>query len=132
MVINNKKFQGPPMAIEDFFKLCESGTFKEVQAAIRTGVNVNSRNEYGVTPLMFAVEHNEDREVVKILINAGADVNAEDESNKTPLMYASEYCKNEKIVKLLLRSRAEINARNKYGEISLMYGVWNENSEVTK
>lgn len=128
MVSYNKKIQGPPMATEDFFKLCKSGTFKEVQVAIKSGVNVNARNEYGVTPLMFAVEYNEDREVIKTLINAGADVNAEDESDKTPLMYASEYCKNEKIVKLLLRSRAEINARNKYGEISLMHGAWNANS----
>ena len=99
MVSYNKKIQGPPIPIEDFFKLCESGTFKEVQAAIKSGVNVNAKNEYGVTALMFAVERNEDREVVKVLINAGADVNAEDESNKTPLMYASQYCKNEKIVK---------------------------------
>ena len=47
-----------------------------VQELIASGADVNSKDEAGLTPLMYAVINNSSSDIIKSLINAGATVNA--------------------------------------------------------
>jgi len=51
-------------------------TFNQVVKAISVGTNINTKDQNGYTPLMYAVVNGLDVEIVALLINAGADVNA--------------------------------------------------------
>ncbi len=65
---------------------------KVVQLLINLGVNVNSKDHYGFTPLHYAARKKSpiadpslSTECVKLLIAAGADVNAKDRDGVTPM-----------------------------------------------
>ena len=60
-----------------------------ITTLINAGADVNARNKYGSTPLMYASGANQNPDVITTLINAGADVNARDKDGWTPLMYVS-------------------------------------------
>jgi|SRR5208337_1285414 len=83
-------------SLPDFFKLAQTGTPKDVQAALRKGAQVNavlprSYAQYmGKTPLMFAAQYNQDPEVIATLLKAGADAKAKDSEGKTAVDYAQD------------------------------------------
>ena len=60
------------------------GVIARVQAELDKGVDVNTEDEFGFTPLHFAawVGH---KEIAELLISKGADVNAKNDEGKTPL-----------------------------------------------
>ena len=60
---------------QDIFELAAIGTPDEVQQAIREGSKVDTRDEDGFTPLMWAATLNPDAQVLSILVRAGAKVN---------------------------------------------------------
>src|SRR3569623_489155 len=96
---------------------------------LQSGVGSDHANDYGKTPLMYAVQRNQ-IEAAKLLIKAGADVNAVttkpsdtcyytlETFNVTPLHYAVRNASAE-MIKLLLNSGAQpfIKA-NRMGEES--------------
>ena len=83
---------------------------------IESGFDINNKNIFNKTPLMYAAQHNA-YDAVKILIDNGADVNAgtiipEDTcnytlktTNMTPLHYAVRYA-NRHVIDLLLENGA--------------------------
>ena len=77
--------QSGVMTDEEFLKLCRSGTAQEVAEAIRNGANVNAKNKYGWTALMYASRDNPNPEVITALVKAGADVNVKDKNGLTAL-----------------------------------------------
>ena len=50
--------------------------------------DVNAKDKFGRTPLMFTAQYTADPDVVRLLIEHGAEVNAIDHHGWTPLMYA--------------------------------------------
>ena len=60
---------------DSFFDLVRTGSPEQVSLAIQAGADVNARDEYGSTVLMFAAYSNENPEVHTVLISAGAEVN---------------------------------------------------------
>jgi hypothetical protein len=74
--------------LNQFLKVvCIKGQAKNVKKLIAQGADVNSRNEYGMTPLHYAATLSTD-EVAKLLIEAGAEVDAKDNKGYTPLWHA--------------------------------------------
>jgi ankyrin repeat protein len=71
----------------DFFDLVKYGTPKDIQVALKEGVNVNARDEFNVTPLMLAASNNTDPVVLIILLNAGADPKVRNADGKTAFDY---------------------------------------------
>lgn len=67
-----------------FFDLVRTGTSQSVQAAISNGADVNARNSYDRTPLIYAAGEN-GPEVITVLLKAGADLNAKDFWERTAL-----------------------------------------------
>ncbi len=74
---------------------------KSVEAALKSGVDVNSKTEYGATALFFACDRG-NQPMVKRLLDAGADPNVNDTFyNATPLTWAMQK-QHQQIVAMLL------------------------------
>ena len=92
-----------------------------MQHFINLGARVNTKDDYGMTALMWAAWKNSNPEVVKVLIKAGANVNAKDKYVRTALMWAAFENSNPEVVKALIDGGADVNAKNKFGETALTY-----------
>lgn len=90
-----------------FFQAVQDGDLAAVTAELDAGLDPNTRDEFGNTPLMVV----EDPRIARRLISAGADVNARNEDAATPLIEAAKYCRLE-VVRLLLQSGADVNAQD--------------------
>ena len=106
---------GPSRAEREMFGAVLKGNIATVKQYLDNGVNVNAKNEPGLTPLHWAV--NEDfkgshRELAKLLIDKGADVNARDDILDTPLHGAS----NKETAEILTKAGADVNAKNINGK----------------
>lgn len=71
--------------LEKLFAAIKEGNLKKVQAAIKSGANVNGAGDEKRTPLHAAVTNpDHSREIVDALIEAGADVDAKDADHRKP------------------------------------------------
>ncbi|HQJ23369.1 MAG TPA: ankyrin repeat domain-containing protein, partial [Rectinema sp.] len=70
------------------FDLVIAGTPEQVQAAIKSGAQVNDSDTLGQTPLMHGAECNDNSDVITTLLNAGADAKAKSIEGKTAFDYA--------------------------------------------
>src|SRR5215813_6751142 len=77
--------------------------------------NVNTRDERGGTPVMYAAAHGS-AEAVRMLIVAGADVNAVNAFGATALMWGIT---DPEKVRLLVAAGADVKARSKMGRTPL-------------
>jgi ankyrin repeat protein len=112
--------------------IARSGTADQARKAISNGADINEKNLYGVTPLIFACA-NKDTEIAKILIEAGADVNVEAAGGYTPLFYAVEINRDNiiEIINLLIISGANIEHKNYKGQTVLLYAAeMNDNEKI--
>jgi ankyrin repeat protein len=101
------------MSTEDFIDVCQTGTPQQIEAALKDGADVNTKNNKGETPLMFAASSG-NPDLVPLLLSAGADVNAKSDRGSTPLMWAASDGDPD-IVALLLKAGANVNAKNVHG-----------------
>ena len=103
------------------FKVSEKSLFdavrfsirSEIQRIIKTGVNINAKDNDGWTPLMIAADKG-DVETVRLLIELGADVNLLNSDGETALMLTA-FCNNIKTSKLLVSKGADITIKDKIG-----------------
>lgn len=106
--------------LEEIEKLINAsfwGRTEEVQALIKSGVDVNGKDEDGWTALMRACTKNR-VEIVKILLEKGADVNARNNDGATALQCTSTG--RVETLEILLQAGADVNAKNDEGETALM------------
>jgi len=96
----------PEKQIYNFHQAAERGDIDQIKLFISKGVDINVKDEEGITPLSFAVEAGK-IEVIKYLIDHGADINPD--NAWTPLQ-AAPYSSNIEVVKLLIAKGADINA----------------------
>lgn len=73
---------------------------RRVAVLVEVGVDVNHRDEYGMTALMWVSWLNYPS-IVKILLNAGADVNAFDPLGRSALSMAAARPENQQIVQII-------------------------------
>src|SRR5262245_57797115 len=71
-----------------------------VDRLIKSGANVNAKNDYGSTPILEAVDTG-NVVILEKLLNAGADANSAGPDGMTPLMIIARNT-NTKAAKLLL------------------------------
>lgn len=105
-------------ALSEAAHLGDSGA---VQLLLKNGANVNTRNRFGVTPLMRAARAGR-YIALRCLLENGADVNARDKSGGTALMGASLSGYSHS-VGILLQAGADVNACTKNGSTALMHAV---------
>ena len=94
-----------------------AGDSGRLKFLVTQGVDINAKDEYGRTALMWATTFNEIN-IVKLLIDFGVDVNVSDKHGYTALMLAAFYGFTD-IVALLLEHGADVNKENKYGKTAL-------------
>ena len=100
-------------------KAAGKGDLAEAERFLQKGADVNARDAYGRTPLMWALDN---PEIVRFLVENGADVNARDVNGETALMKAAFLCRLE-VVKYLAEKGADVNARSERGATPLMWAV---------
>lgn len=118
---------------DEFRRMCAGASNEMILNAIKNrNADVNAKDYYDVTPLMFAAEKNSDAEVITVLIASGAKPDAKDKDGKTALMYAAKSNPSSNIITALASSGANFNARDNNKMTALMYAARNNNAEVVK
>lgn len=90
LALEKPKKKIPPMSDSDFLDLCKFGDANKVEEAIMNGANVNAKDNYGWTVLIWAAMGGK-TETAELLLKHGADVNAKDNSGWTPLRWAGNH-----------------------------------------
>ena len=93
-----------------------------VKHLIERGADVNAKNFYDRTALMYAVEGRY-QQIIALLLANGADINAQDKYGSTPLMWAIERGYTD-IVNFLIQRGANLNLKDKsHDQTALMLAV---------
>jgi murein DD-endopeptidase MepM/ murein hydrolase activator NlpD len=109
----------------NIFDAARAGDGEKLQLALEAGTPVDLRDEFGQTPLMYAISAAAAPAIINQLLQAGAAVNAQSDSLWTPLMYAARDGKSPETVLLLLNAAADPTLRNSEGESALTYARQN-------
>jgi len=83
-------------------QLTLDGKIEKVKRMVENGTDVNTRDDYGRTPLHIAASENHTIDM-QVLFDLGADINAQDDQGRTPLMYAAADGKKDASVLLVSR-----------------------------
>lgn len=100
-------------------KAANKGDWAGVKQYLREGVDVDARDRYGRTPLMYSLSN---LETVRYLVGKGADVNARDNDGETPLIKAA-FLGQLDVVRYLVEKGADMNAQSQNGETPLMRAI---------
>lgn len=109
---------GYDVSPKGFIQSAEKGDRDAVALFLGSGVDIDTRDERGWTPLMVS-SFNGKEEVALLLIRSGADVHAKDTAGYGPLHWAA-FNGYSSVVKLLLEKRADANARSNHGWTPLL------------
>jgi ankyrin repeat protein len=110
--------QGYAFSPKGFVQSAEKGDHKAVLLFLSSGVDIDTRDEHGWTPLMIST-FNGREEVATLLIRSGADVHAKDTAGYGPIHWAA-FNGYTNVIKLLLEKRAHVNARSNQGWTPLL------------
>lgn len=97
-------------------------TVEDIFHLVDQNVCINAVDEMGLTPLMYAVMHNDCVDVVEMLIKKGADVNAKDNLGRTALLLACQY-NDLPVVQILSKNGANIYIQDNEGKSALWYSM---------
>lgn len=98
---------------DDIFALAREGSPEQLIRAVVSGAEVNARDPYGQTPLMYAASANAP-EALRELLSGGAQVNAQSEAGWSALMYAAR--DNPEAIGALLEAGADPALVNSDGQ----------------
>ncbi len=105
------------------------GDLEKVKALLKSNPNlVISKDNYGQTPLHYAVQYGQ-KTVAELLLANKADVNAKASKGVTPLHLAAQQG-NKEFVELLLANKADINAKTIIGWTPLYLAAQNGHKDV--
>src|SRR5262245_11045894 len=104
------------------------GSLASVRRHLAAGVDPDSADRYGMTPLLNAAQRGH-VEVCRALLDAGANPNRGDAGGNTPLIVAVGH-DQETIVRLLIERGADVNQRGYAGRVPLMNAVHGTRSVV--
>jgi len=95
--------------------LIEHSWLDGVKLMINFGANIDKQDEFWkYTPLIYAIQHNVNFEIIKLLIDCHANLNIQDGSRNTPLMHGA--MKNRlDVIEYLVRAGCDLNKKNYLG-----------------
>ncbi len=110
-------------------RAAERGSCSELEKLVARGIDINAVDQYGSTPLQYAVIHKK-VDAVRWLVDHGADVNIADGVRGCTPLFGVAGAKGElaqEIALILLGNGAHVNAVNFYGctplHLSVRYGL---------
>ena len=89
-------------ATMSLIELWKEGDLEGVKSALQRGADVNSKNEYGYTGLMWAVNKNHNSVVSLLLKTPNTDVNQTNDRGWWCALHEAVRCQNNDALKLLL------------------------------
>ncbi|MEO0897443.1 MAG: ankyrin repeat domain-containing protein [Bacteroidota bacterium] len=92
---------------------------------------INQKNEFGMSPLMYAVLRGK-ATIVSMLLNMDADPNLLHENESTPLMVAVLEGEEDLLGALLAEEKLKINLQDRFGGSALMYAARMKKVETVK
>ena len=98
------------------------GKTQQVQTMITSGASIESRDKYGMTPILAAASTGQ-WDTVRALLDMGADINAKDSFGFTAFLYAIQWC-DLNMVKLLAERGAETNVKTADGTTTISFVVY--------
>ncbi len=122
--------QGYPFSPKGFTKAAERGDRDAVLLFLNSGVDIDTLDERGWTPLMIST-FNGREEVARLLIENGANVNAMDSAGYGPLHWAS-FNGYDNVVRMLIAKRATINATSQHGWSPLLQAATRGHLEIAE
>jgi ankyrin repeat protein len=103
---------------------------EEIEHLIKTGANVNEKDEHGATPLIHAAIRKNEK-IIEILLKNGADINARDKTGRTALLYAVA-AGYDRMSEILVVNGADVNIADKDSMTPLYFAVDNGNIRIAK
>lgn len=112
------ELQGYSFTPKGFNRSAEVGDREAVASFLRSGMDIDARDENGWTPLMVATFNDKD-DVASFLISRGADIQVADAAGYGPLHWAAfkGFCT---VVRQLVEKKANVDAQSHYGWTPLM------------
>jgi ankyrin repeat protein len=101
-----------------------------MKASLEKGANVNTKDDFDRTPLIFAANLGH-ADCVKILLENGAEVNCQCFRKCSPLMW-SAINGHTQVVRMLIEKGADPNIQDFDGWTALMKAVYNGNVEIVQ
>lgn len=108
----------------------EKGNRELVQQLVKKGIEPDSRDESGRTPLSWATAEGH-ASVVELLLTEGADIEAKDRWNKTALIWAADKG-HTNVVELLLVKGADIEAKDRSIKTALIWAAEKGHAHVVE
>lgn len=98
-----------PTEAEKLLRAAEAGDATRIEALLANGVDINSRDKRGFTPLMYAAA-NDRVETIAFLVRRGADLNARSDIGETAVICAIRYGRGKpETLKTLIDAGADVN-----------------------
>lgn len=116
--------KGQAVISRDLHRFARMNLPKELEAAIRGGVDVNAKDQFGSTALHYAIVEKHVG-IVSLLLANGADPAAQDGDGKTPLHYAIEYNLPSVAEDLLEHDQTIVSIADKFGNEPLWSAAFN-------
>jgi hypothetical protein len=101
----------------DLHQATEAGDVERVRELLAQGMDVNARDRYYNTPLLYAIS-NEKLDMVRFLVDQGADIDAPDRNGWTPIDFAVA-ADSFRIFDLVVSLGAKIRTRDNNGRTVL-------------
>lgn len=102
-----------------FYALYKDKPVKKIESLITKNTDINKPDK-GYTPLIFAVMHGNNPEVIKLLVDKGADVNAADKMGIPVLIHALKPESALETIEMLVDKGADVNAVSGPGKVSVL------------
>ena len=103
----------------DIFEAVMQHNYEVLERLLQKGVDINSLNNNGGSPLYVALTVNQNNKMIEFLIKKGADVNQS--VNGEPLLIRATRFKLIDPMILLLENGADPNVKDAFGNTALMY-----------
>ena len=108
-----------------FFDACRKGDVVTVMRLVEEKiVDVNERDKYQWTGLMYAIQNGHE-DLAEYFLIKKASINQQDKDGLTPLMIAVNE-RHPNIVELLLQAGADPVMQDKHGYTALMWAIYNK------
>lgn len=128
MLTNGNTENQPDAATLALWDAAEAGEIDELKSVLPRVVDVNARNEHGVTALMRAAQHGH-ANVVRLLLANGADANVIRNDKFTALSLAAFFGHTE-VVRILMEHGADSQTSTRHGTSPHMWAKARTFSEV--
>lgn len=122
--------QGYQFSPKGFLKSAESGNRSAVMLFISSGVDIDTKDERGWTPLMISTFSGKE-EVAALLIRSGASVHAKDSAGYGPLHWAA-FNGFSSVISMLIEKHADVNLQSNHGLTPLLQTVTRGHLQATK